>query len=149
MKTISEIKADHQRRHADVLAKLEEHGRLFDAALKAIAKLNVIRADFEGGTLDISISGDRHQLIAAFAALRRCGFDPGSDRPTAGSPTYNAFFRHESGACIWFTFASTQCRRVKTGTKTVEQDVFETVCDEVELPDSVTKAPEPVAEDIF
>jgi hypothetical protein len=37
---------------------------------------------------------------------------------------------------IWLAFSSTVCRRVKIGTKTVEQDVYETVCDELTLPEA-------------
>jgi hypothetical protein len=143
MKTIAELRAEQEKDYAEKRSKLEQHETLFDAALKALAKLNIVSVYFTG-TLDVGVTGDRHALMAAFGALRRLNFTP-SSRPVAGSPSYSAFFTHDSGAMVWFSFSSTQCRRVKVGTKTVEQDVYETVCDEMQLPDAITKA-EPATE---
>ncbi len=147
MKTIRELREEHDKNYAETRSKLEEHEIIFDSALRALSKLNVVSVYFTG-TLDISITGDKHALTAGFGALRRLGFEP-TTRPKSGEPQYHTFFTHESGAQIWFAFSSTQCRRVKTGTKTVEQDVYETVCDEMQLPDEITARQAEVVEELL
>jgi len=87
--------------------------------------------------LDLSLSGDKHKLAEAVRILRTRGFKTQHTSPKPAESSWCAWF--ESSDCpvrIWLTFSSTVCRRVKIGTKTVEQDVYETVCDELTLPEA-------------
>ena len=88
-------------------------------------------------TLDVSISGDKHTLAAAVRIFRTHGFSTTSEPPKKGDSTWNAFYS-KSGCDLrwWFRFSSSVCRRVKVGTRTVEQDVYETVCDETTMPEA-------------
>jgi hypothetical protein len=72
--------------------------------------------------------------------FRLAGFTTQSDPPKANAPTWYA--RYSKQGCdlaIWLNFSSTVCRRVKVGTKLVEQEIFETVCGEVD-PQNSTEA---------
>jgi hypothetical protein len=87
-------------------------------------------------SLDVSIAGDKHKLAEAIRVLRTRGFTTDQPGPHKGDSTWHAFFKSpDCEVSIWFAFSSTVCRRVKTGTKTMEVDVYETVCDEITLPD--------------
>lgn len=93
-------------------------------------------------SLDIRMVGDAKVLAAAVRILRTSGFGTGAKRPSKGDTTWTAFFKSDSLAVsIYFSFSSSVCRRVQVGTAMVEQPVFETVCDSIELPvDMPTKA---------
>lgn len=116
-------------------AAFRDHSGLF----VEIENLDIdLRFNFDDGCIDMNFAGDGDKFRAAWAALRRARFTPTS-RPEKGASTFYTFFEF-SGAGdypkIWFSFSSTVCRRVKVGTKMVEQDVFETHCDALqELPD--------------
>lgn len=47
------------------------------------------------------------------------------------------FYEKRDCELRWYlSFSSSVCRRVKVGTRTVEQDVYETVCDEITMPEA-------------
>lgn len=86
--------------------------------------------------LNLHVSGDTHRLAAIVRALRTRGFKSQSDAPEKGKSSWYARFRHEDCSTdIWLAFSSTVCRRVKVGTKLEEVDVYDTVCDELVLPE--------------
>ncbi|MGD9590835.1 MAG: hypothetical protein AB7Q37_18465 [Pyrinomonadaceae bacterium] len=88
-------------------------------------------------TLDIHLFGDKHALAEMVRVLRTRGFSTVNSPPKKGDNSWRAFFRKDGVSVeIWLSFSSTVCRRVKVGTKMVEQDVYETVCDELTLPDT-------------
>lgn len=87
-------------------------------------------------SLDFHLTGDQHTLAAAVRIFRTNGFHTRNEPPEKGSTTWNAFFGREGcDIGLWLSFSSSVCRRVKVGTKTVEQDIYETVCDEIVLPE--------------
>jgi hypothetical protein len=89
-------------------------------------------------SLDVRLVGDAKVLAAAVRILRTSGFDTGAKRPAKGDTTWTAFFKRDGLAlAVYFSFSSSVCRRVQTGTTMVEQPVFETVCDSIELPADV------------
>lgn len=82
--------------------------------------------------LSLSISGDKHQLAEAVRKLRARGFKTDEKPPAKGVTSWSPLFRRETdGAHVFLMFTGTSCRRVQTGTKTVEVPVYETVCDEI------------------
>lgn len=87
-------------------------------------------------SLDVRLVGDAAKLAGAVRILRTSGFTfPTSSRPKKGDTAWHQFFTHpDCPVQIWFNFSSSVCRRIQTGTKMVEQPVFETVCDSIELP---------------
>lgn len=122
----------HQRLLAFIDSKLEEYAPL----LEEIEKLEPTSVSVDEGYLSINITGDKHKLNAVFGVLRRRGYEPNS-RPEPKSSTYVTYFQKQNvSGLIFFNFSSTQCRRVKTGTRTreVTEDVYEIVCDEQEYP---------------
>lgn len=118
-----------------VLAKLDSHGNLFDAVIKAMPTGVIVRMNADTIGVDISTTGDKHELAAIIRAYRINGFTTDSKPPAKNDPSWSAWFRQKNGATSVLCFTSKVCRRIKTGTKMVEQEVFETVCDEMILPE--------------
>jgi len=85
--------------------------------------------DFSNKAIDLSFAGDKHVLDGIFGAFRKLGYNP-SSRPGQKPQSYFSCFWTNPDKQIkyWMTFTSTQCTRIKVGTKMVEQDIFETVC---------------------
>jgi len=86
--------------------------------------------------LDLRFAGDKHTLEGVFAALRRMNYVP-SSRPKDDKLTdFSCWwekdvepFDKSKQLRLWVNFTSTVCKRVKVGTKMVEQDVYEIVCE--------------------
>jgi hypothetical protein len=118
------------------MAYFDEHAAIFGPLFDEVEKLNPQNVYVEDGYGNISVTGDRHALNAAFAILRRHGYQT-DERPEKGKSQYTAFFRKEKAPTIYFNFSSTQCRRIKTGSRerTITEDIYETVCDEMEFPE--------------
>lgn len=100
---------------------------------KSLRKMedNVLSFWVDAISLNISMTGDKHVLQAAFGELRKLGLKP-RVRPVPNDPSYNTYFDSEdpnSAFQVWFSFSSTSCRRVKVGTEMKEVDVYETVCE--------------------
>lgn len=91
------------------------------------------------GWISISISGDKHQLAEAVRKLRARGFKTDEKPPAKGATSWTPLFRRDTdGAYVYLSFTGTSCRRVQTGTKTVEVPVYETVCDEIVMDEAVS-----------
>lgn len=89
------------------------------------------------GDIDVSFTGDVHKFSAAVRILRTHGFTTTALPPKAGQSAWYGYYRHpEVDVQVWLHFTSSVCRRVKIGTKMVEQDVYETVCGEVGVEES-------------
>ncbi len=118
--------------HGDSITKFYEgHRGEIAAVSKALAKIEdkLIRAQACPDCIDLHISGDRHVLNAVFGAFRRLGYQP-DNRPEKHEPQYSTYFRHDEHQCVfWVSFASSECKRIKVGTKTQTIDVYETVCE--------------------
>jgi hypothetical protein len=79
--------------------------------------------------VDVSFSGDAHKLATVVRILRTSGFTTESARPKDGDTTWYARYTHpECATSVWLYFTSSVCKRVKVGTKMVEQDVYEVQC---------------------
>lgn len=86
-----------------------------------------MRLDADYCSIGLSFSGTGDRFAEVWAELRRHSFEP-NYRPKKGDIEYNGHFTRPGYAKIHLYFTSTQCKRVKVGTKTVEQDVYETQC---------------------
>lgn len=88
--------------------------------------------------LDVCFTGDKEKFTAAMRILRVAGFTPSNpNRPKKGDTGWNSFFnKPDCTVQIWLNFTSSVCKRVKVGTKTVEQDVYEVQCGDIsEVPE--------------
>lgn len=82
--------------------------------------------------IDIYFAGDAHKLAAVVRILRTAGFTTAAERPKRGDTTWAAYYEHPDCATrAYLYFTSAVCKRVKVGTKMVEQDVFEVQCGDI------------------
>src|SRR5690606_9295364 len=87
-------------------------------------------------SLDIRVAGGKAELANTIRILRKAGYNTFAQRPHKGETEWAAFWHYPNCKVdIYFHFTSTVCKRVKVGTKTVVQDVYETVCDTGDLSD--------------
>lgn len=113
---------------------LQKHRKDFMKVLVALDKLATEKwlksVSVCGNSIDLDFSGDKHALKLIFHKLRDAGYKP-DDRPTDENISNHSTYWRKEGVefKMYIRFASTTCRRVKIGTKLVEQDVYETVCD--------------------
>lgn len=91
-------------------------------------------------SLDVTITGDVHVLTETMRILYRHGLTEPTSKPVAKQPSYSAYFNQKgydgNTPRVWLSFSSSVCRRVKVGTKTIEQDVYEVVCGETIVEDA-------------
>lgn len=135
-KALFEAKLQIRKRRAALKLHAEKLAPLF-ADVEALGSEPYMTADW----LYISLTGDKHKFLAFARVLRKHGFK--LNPVQKGATGFNQFCNELEELPIYVTFSSTVCRRVKVGTKMVEQDVFETVCDEL-MP--YGDSPEPVKE---
>lgn len=93
----------------------------------------IVRFNVDGAnSLDISVAGDHNTFKGMWAALRKLGYGT-SSRPTEDkfSSWTGWWYNHDQDEQlpIYVSFSSTKCTRRKIGTKMVERDVYETVCE--------------------
>lgn len=103
---------------------------LLGPVVNAVAKLG-IEPTF-GYCLDISFSGDAKRLAAVVRILRISGWNSNAAKPVKGDTSWHAIFDHpDTQVTIWMYFTSSVCKRVKTGTKMVETDIYEVQCGDI------------------
>lgn len=124
--------ADKQKALRGYVQKFNAFFRNHTGLIVELENLDLdLRFNFEDGCVDMTFAGDGDKFRVVWAALRRARFEPTS-RPAKGASSFATFFEFPLSSeypRIWFSFSSTVCRRVKVGTRMVEQDVFETHCD--------------------
>ena len=144
---------------AKLQASLDEKKRTLRkrrAAMKFhAAKLQALLADLEplgcdpwtdGDWIYWTVTGDKHAFLAFARAIRKHGFElPKIEKGATGFTKYERLGEGDNELTLYFTFTSSTCRRVKVGTKMVEQDVFETVCDELQPYEQAPPPPAPSA----
>lgn len=116
------------------------------------AKLQALFADVEalggepytdGDWIWVPLIGDKHKFLAFARVIRKHGFEmPKVEKGATGFTKLSYLGSDDTQLTLYFQFSSSVCRRVKVGTKTVEQDVYETVCDEL-MPYGAQPAPVP------
>lgn len=120
---------DTIRRTEDMISYYTIRKTTFDPVLVALeAHIQVISVSLCNNSVDISVSGGKDVLNTVFGILRKHKFSP-DKRPDKPEPTFSTHFNHDTGARLWLSFSSTLCKRVKVGTKTVEQDIYEVQCE--------------------
>ena len=136
VETILESSVDiHLAEQALELAKLRQRWSackdLFAPVIAGFQRTGVepyIASDY----VVVKLTGDKGKLEQAFRILRSAGLTFSADRPKKGDSEWCAFFHHpETDTKVFFQFASSVCKRVKVGTKMVQQDVYETQCGDI------------------
>ena len=108
------------------------HRALFAPIVAAFQHIGVEPTMTDPDFISVSMTGDKSALASAFRILRGAGFTFTGSRPQAGQTEWYTFFQYpDCPLRIWFSFTSSVCRRVKVGTKTVQQDIYETVCGDI------------------
>jgi hypothetical protein len=107
------------------------HRTLLDPIVRALTDLKIMPRFDDWDFVTIHTTGDAKHLTSIMRVLRTSGFATSNDRPKPGSSEWSAVF-HKEGCPLDFYlfFTSNVCKRIKVGTKMVEQDVYEIQCDE-------------------
>lgn len=110
------------KRHAKSATTLAV--QMVEKHLTALNLAPEIRLDQSGWTVEVIGNCATRTLV--LAVFLRLGFKP-TFEPKDGETYYSTWMRNGTEH-IWFSFTNNACERVKVGTKTVEQDVYETRC---------------------
>ena len=101
------------------------------------------RCDFDfSNAFDIQLAGTAEDLTKIVRIIRRNGWELISSRPRAGDAIWGAYFSKSGCPKVWLYFSSTVCKRVKVGTRMVEEDIYETRCTD-QLSDAAVESSEP------
>ena len=88
-------------------------------------------------SFDISLAGDFEQFKTLFKVLRSAGYNAHNPPQEAKFTSWSSFWTgnivdgqaKQSHIRIWVNFTSTKCTQMIVGTKMVEQNIYETVCE--------------------
>lgn len=126
------------RQMGEMLAHHTEHREIYTAVCDGLAAAGIVPVNsyITLDDLSISVSGDKKVLEESYWLLRSLGFERPTDMPKKGDAAWSSFFYHPDGAKVWFSYASTVCKRVQVGEETITRPVYEIQCGEgVELAD--------------
>lgn len=129
-KAIKDQKKEHKKRMKFLKLNKDEFFRVANGLI--VIQQYVVRFSFDTRSLDIAIAGDHHVFKGMFSALRKLGYDC-QDKPKEKLiSTWSCWWHHkepDKHPTLWVSFSSTKCKRIKIGTKMVEQPIYETVCE--------------------
>lgn len=117
--------------HGRLARRANEWNRLKGKYLKFVQEMVLLGCELSTDSdfdIHFRVAGDKQKFLSLVRCQRRYGFKP--SMPEKGATS--AFWRINDYAeqmAMYFSFSSTVCHRVKVGTKTVEQDVYETRCE--------------------
>lgn len=135
--------------HGKLARRANEWNRRRSQHLKFVQEMVLLGCDLNvDAQFDVffTLAGDKQKFLQLVRCHRRYGFKP--TMPEKGATS--AFWRindYSEELGMYLSFSSTVCHRVKVGTKTVEQDVYETRCESF-VPDEepqLEAPPAPVA----
>lgn len=120
---------------AEKIVRWNETKDGYAEAITKIEELNSDSIEVSGGwALHVRASGNGALLTEIIRALRTSGWKSEDPRPEANTDYWSAdFYKEDTKGSIALSFSSTVCRRVKVGTRMVEQDVYETQCGDDEV----------------
>lgn len=106
--------------------------RSFPALFRRLEALDVEPSfNLRDGDVELSFTGDGHRLAEVWKTLRQAGYKPSTHPEKGSNASFYTRWLQEGRTDIWMSFSSSVCKRVKVGTKLVEQDVFELQCGEL------------------
>jgi len=105
-----------------------QYDALFQALYDVDPNIN-IKANSNDGEFDIRFAGDSGVYRWVYSTLREHGWEP-EDRISDDTRNYfTTWYRKEGLPSLYVTFSSTVCQRVQVGTRTVEEPIYELVCE--------------------
>ena len=141
--SIKKMMKEANKQHRNRMGYIKVYARLFTAILRNLMrnKVNIIYANLGSDSIDLHVSGDYEMLLRTMRVLRSYGLNA-DKRPAEGEASYFAYWTAAYGddhcnlvipdsllkARVWLNFSSTQCERVKVGTRLEEVPVYETRC---------------------
>jgi hypothetical protein len=134
-----------------LVAKYRETKKFFEQAQRTLQDFPALflfleemdiepRFDPDIKLITLNFAGDGPKLGKVWGELRRAGYTSDT-RPKKGDTQFSGWFTKDNYVAIAVYFTSTLCRRIKVGTKTVEQDIYETICGEDMAVAAPTEAP--------
>lgn len=141
IKVMDEVRAGKRREIEAIyrqLGEIELHigdfSGIYTELLDKLSNLEFTRIAPCASDLTLNFTGKKEGLLQIWKVLRQLGFTCLNNPPTGKNPGWAGFFHHENGAAVYLTFSSTVCKRVQTGTafRTVQEPVYETVCEDTE-----------------
>ncbi len=117
------------KEHHDAIAKLASNWlKAKEELLPVFKAFEVLGADISADAtahICVRIAGDKDCFVRCWKLWRSVGVRLS---PPEKGATQVAEFIHPFDVRVFFYFTSTVCKRVKVGTKMVEQDIYETHC---------------------
>lgn len=154
--TESKLQIDFAKRQALKKSSLEENQTHWDAFKDFYESLATEVESNPAVTMstrecycDIIFAGTKKELGVMVRALRSRGLVP-DNRPRKEDVSWTTWWRHmdrrnanysKAFPKIWLSFHSTQCERVKVGTKMVPENIYEVKCGEGNLLEVIDDAP--------
>lgn len=143
MKDASAMALEHAKAHTRKMNFVLTHTQRIDTLLFELdnAGIEPQYVTVDAQSLYISVAGDKQVLNKAYGVLRKNGLDA-THRPEEKAASYSAYFNLGEEEYLFgihggveqfkvcFSFSSTVCRRVKTGTRMVEEDIYEVQCED-------------------
>jgi hypothetical protein len=124
--------AESRLKLAKIQARWNSYRSFYAPIIHAFMRLGTEPRMDDPDYISVTLSGNAQTLANAFRILRGSGFEFSGTRPKKGDTEWYAFFTHaECPVRVWFSFTSSVCRRVKTGTELKMVDVYETQCDDI------------------
>ncbi len=119
-----------QEKMADSVDWYEANKLEINRVAQRLNKIEINRVAIDGKCVDIYVAGDKHVLDAVFGAFRALGYEPSSRPGKKPESQFICYWHHPTNNVeFYLVFASNKCTRIKTGTKMVPQDTYETVCE--------------------
>lgn len=132
VKSPIELELENQKlRLAQKIAKWNGAKSILDPLCNALLMVGV-EASFDG-QINVNFAGDKDQLAKVMRIVRTGGWVfTNTHRPKKGGTSWTSYAGHpHTTVQMWFYFTSTVCKRVKVGTKMVEQDIYEVECGDI------------------
>jgi hypothetical protein len=121
---------ERQQAIAKAYKEFQQTVKTASALFRQLEELDIdVSFDISTEYISLGFTGDGRRFATVWGLLRRNGYNT-TLRPVKGESTFCSFWERADCSKIFMNFSSTVCRRVKVGTKTVVQDVYEVQCGE-------------------
>lgn len=87
------------------------------------------RIDCDADDVNLYVTGAAPAMKEIFRGFRKLGYQPSKRPGVKPESTFTCYFEQTNKPTFYLSFSSTLCKRIKVGTKTVEQDIYEVVCE--------------------
>lgn len=78
----------------------------------------------------LSFTGNGDAYKHVYQVLRKAGYEPRNQMTEEDKSYFSTWWEKDDAPTLWVCFSSNACHRVAVGTRTVEETIYETVCDD-------------------